>query len=68
MQTFIYFWLIHGYGVFKISYKTLKIDTDTNDMIDKCVAEFLRHHPELKKMKISRNKILYEIAEYYLKT
>jgi len=37
------------------------------DMIRlECVKEFRRHHPELDEIAISDNKILYELAKYYL--
>lgn len=50
-----------------MGYKVAKIDYDTTDLLDSCIKEFLRHHPEMEKVKISRNKIISEIAQYYLK-
>lgn len=50
-----------------MGYKTIKIDDETDELIDKCIEEYLRHHPVMKKILISRNKILYEITKYYLK-
>jgi len=32
-----------------------------------CIKEFLRHHPELKGMNITQNIILRNMAEFYLK-
>lgn len=48
-------------------YKKLSVTEDVNRMVNKdCRAEFLKHHPELSQMRISENKIVYEIAKYYL--
>lgn len=50
-----------------MGYKVAKIDYDTVDLLNSCIEEYLNHHPEMKKIKISRNKIISEIAIYYLK-
>lgn len=50
-----------------IMYKQIRIKDNTNDILNKCVQEFLRHHPELKEIPISRNKIIYEVCKFYLK-
>ena len=40
---------------------------DTADLIRKdCVKRFLSEHPEMKHMKITDDKILYELARYYV--
>lgn len=46
--------------------KLVKITTTTDLLIKQGVDEFLRHHPEMKEMHISYNKIIYEMARYYL--
>jgi len=50
----------------KMGYKQYKIKCQTDDLVLKCVEEFLRHHPEMKEIKISKNKIVYEMARFYL--
>jgi hypothetical protein len=42
-------------------------DRETRNLImEKCVEEFLTHHPELKGYNITQAYILRQIAEYYL--
>lgn len=50
-----------------MGYKQVKITSETDDLIKDCIDEYLRHHPEMKNIPISRNKILYEMAKFYLK-
>lgn len=50
-----------------MSYKIAKIDNETDKILDKCVEEFVKHHPEFRKIKISRNKIIDEIGRFYLR-
>lgn len=50
-----------------MGYKVAKIDYDTTELLNNCIKEYLKHHPEMEKVKISRNKIISEIAIYYLK-
>ena len=47
--------------------KLIRVEKDTDGQIKECIKEFLRHHPELNKIPISYNKIIYEISKYYLK-
>lgn len=35
-------------------------------ILNDCKEEYLRHHPEMRKVPISQEKILYEVARYYL--
>ena len=49
-------------------YKQVKIKNNTDELLDKCVYEFLRHNKKMREIKISRNKIIYEIARFYLET
>ena len=48
-------------------YKQIRVKKDTDELIDDCIAEYLKHHPEMRKIPISRNKIIYEIGKFYLK-
>lgn len=50
-----------------MTYKTIAIKPDISILLEKCKEEFLDHHPELQNMPISYNKIIYEIAKFYLK-
>ena len=40
-----------------MGYKQYKIKCQTDDLVLKCVEEFLRHHPEMKEIKISEDQI-----------
>ena len=35
-------------------------------LLDQCKKEYLKNHPEMQCIPISRRKIIYEIANYYL--
>ena len=62
IKTFIYIiWFI-----IYMSYKQVKIRISTDKMIDSCEESFRFHHPEFDHMKISRDKIVYEMAKFYL--
>lgn len=50
-----------------MAYVGIKIKKETNELLDKCLNDFLYHHPEFKEIPISRNKLLYEMALFYLK-
>jgi len=40
---------------------------DTAKLIrEECVRMYLKHHPEMRKMRITDDKILYEMALFYL--
>ena len=47
--------------------KIIKIDDETDELLANCREEFLRHHPEMKKIRISYNKIIYETAKLYMR-
>ena len=47
--------------------KQVYVDNETVELIDNCRLDYLHHHPEMKKIPISYNKIIYEIANFYLK-
>jgi hypothetical protein len=48
-----------------MSEKIIKIKSETDKLLEECIKTFREHHPEFEQMKISRNKIIYEIAKYY---
>lgn len=49
-----------------VTRKVLKVDKNTDDLLMQCKEEYLQHHPEMRKIPLSRNKIIYEISKYYL--
>lgn len=48
-------------------YKQVKIKKETDEIIDQCEKSYRFHHPEFNQINLSRNKIIYEIAKYYLR-
>jgi hypothetical protein len=50
----------------RTTYAQLKVKKVVELMLDDCVAEYIRIHPHMKETYISRNKIVYEIAKFYL--
>ena len=47
----------------------LAVNPDTYVMVtEKCVSEFLKHHPEFKGVKISHEFIIKRIAKYYIES
>lgn len=50
-----------------MGYKQVKIKYSTDELLNKCVAEYLKHHSEMREIPISRNKIIHEIGLFYLK-
>ncbi len=44
----------------------IRILPKTDDLLNECKEEFLKHHPEFEQMTISYNKIVYEMAKFYL--
>ena len=45
----------------------LTVSESTKKLIlDECKEEFLKHHPEIKGMKITENFIVRQIADFYL--
>jgi hypothetical protein len=49
-----------------VSEKIVKISNTTNDLLEECIVVYRKAHKEMNEIKISRNKIIYEIAKYYL--
>jgi hypothetical protein len=50
-----------------MGYKLAHIDEEVNELLDQCTREFIAHHKEFEKIKISRRKIIYEVCKFYLK-
>lgn len=47
--------------------KNVRINSEVDELLAECVRDFLTHHPEMKGLNISYNKIIYETAKFYLK-
>jgi hypothetical protein len=47
--------------------KNIRITKETDDLLEKCRLEYLKHHPEMRHVPLSYDKILYEIAFFYMK-
>ena len=50
-----------------MGYMGVKLKRETFDLLQECINDFIGHHPELKHIPISKNKIIYEMAKFYLK-
>ncbi len=47
----------------------LTVSESTKKLIcNECKEEFIKHHPELKGMKITENLIVRQIAEHYIRS
>lgn len=51
-----------------MGYKTAKLKTPTQELIEQCKEEYLKHHPEMKQIPLSKDKIIFEIASHYLRS
>jgi len=49
------------------NYEKLNIRPDTKKLVENCVLLYLKHHPEMQHIKISQDKIIFEMAKFYLK-
>ena len=50
------------------NFEKITIRKDTKKRLcQECVDEYLKHHPEMRHVKITQDKILYEVCEYYIK-
>jgi len=49
-----------------MTYHSLQLKKRTFDMIPKAKEEFLRFHPEMENMRLSNDKVLYEVLKFYL--
>lgn len=48
--------------------KTVQLSPKTCDMVKECEVIYRKYHPELDEIRISLNKMVYEIARYYRDT
>lgn len=46
--------------------KPVMLDDDVFEIVQQCEADYRSHHPELDKVPLSKNKIIYEMGKYYL--
>jgi len=52
-----------------MSYIQLSVKEEIAKLIrTRCKEEYLSHHPEMREIYISDNKILYEMARFYLES
>lgn len=48
-------------------WRHIRVKNETRLMlIEHCMKDFLRHHPEMEHMHITHDKILYEVCKFYL--
>ena len=59
-------YILLGYLSNIMGVKNIKVDDETNDLLDECKDLFIKHYPEMSKVTISKNKIIHRIALAYL--
>jgi len=47
--------------------RTIRVSQETFDLIKDAENEYRRHHKELNEIFLSKNKIIYEALQFYLK-
>jgi len=47
--------------------KLIRIKNNTGHMINECRKDYLKNHPEMVNINITYDKIVYEMAKFYLK-
>ena len=47
-------------------YYQIRVDEDTFHLITICEKLYREHHPELDKIPVSKNKMVFEISVFYL--
>jgi len=50
-----------------LNYRKLSVKNKTYELVLECVIEYRKHHKEFDQIPISQNKIIYEMALFYLK-
>jgi len=48
--------------------KNIIVDFETFELLKICIEIYQKHHSEFEKILISKNKIIHEIAKFYIKT
>lgn len=51
----------------KSKYELIGLKPNVKEMLDKCKDDFVKNNPNTEEFYISYNKIVYEIALFYLK-
>lgn len=49
-----------------MTYKRPAIKKDTAELLQRCKDEYLKHHKEFLHIPISDDKIIFEMANFYL--
>lgn len=49
-----------------VNFLTIKINEEVNKLIEDAKKEYLKHHPEMELIPLSKSKILYEALKYYI--
>lgn len=47
-------------------YISYAVRSDTDKLLKQCLKVFVEDNPEFEQVPISRNKIIYELAKFYL--
>ena len=50
------------------SYVKLSVCKSTMEFVEDCKKIFLQYHPEFEHIKITQDKIIYELARWYMST
>lgn len=48
-------------------YRRLIVKDVTFELVHDCIEVFLKHHPEFEHIPITQNKIIFEMAKFYMK-
>jgi len=46
--------------------KTVILRKEVHDKLEEVREEYLKHHPEMKNIRLSYNKLIYETIQFYL--
>ena len=50
-------------------YKNIAIKSDTdNKLMNQCLTEYIKHHPEMKYAKLSRDNMVNIVCDFYLRS
>jgi spore coat protein CotF len=48
------------------TYVVIAVKVKQRETLKECKKEYVKHHPEMGNVKITDDKIIYEIMKYYL--
>ena len=51
----------------KNGYVKVAVRKETAEMLEDCKENYLEHHPEMQHVKITKDKILFEVTKFYLR-